>query len=181
MKITVFLGSSCGNDPVYEQAAESLGKWIGASGHTLVYGGASVGLMGKLADAVLSQHGKVIGIMPEFMVDGHKNHESLTEFHVTKDMAERKKILLEEGDACVAMPGGPGTLEEISDAISSVRLGLIHEPCLLYNLNHYYDPLKKLLENMIDNGFVQKEELADVFFPENLQEIEQILNDRQDL
>lgn len=176
MKITVFLGSSCGNDPAYEKAAAELGTWIGENGHTLIYGGASVGLMGILANAVLSHHGKVTGVMPQFMVDGHKNHSSLTEFRITADMTERKKILLEEGDAFIAMPGGPGTLEEISDAISSVRLGLMCKPCLLYNLHHYYEPLKGLFENMISSGFVRKEEIKEISFPENLKEIAGILN-----
>lgn len=175
MKITVFLGSSTGNSPVYEKAAEELGTWIGQNGHTLVYGGASVGLMGILADAVLSHNGKVIGIMPEFMIDGHKNHASLTEFRVAKDMAERKKMLLDEGDAFIAMPGGPGTLEEISDAISSLRLRLFDKPCLLYNLNHYYDPLKKMFKQMISSGFVQKEEISRVYFPTDLNEINDCL------
>lgn len=178
MNITVFLGSSAGNSPVYEKAAEELGAWIAEQGNVLVYGGASVGLMGKLADATLSHHGKVIGIMPAFMIDNHKNHPSLTEFHVTEDMSERKKMLLEEGDAFIAMPGGPGTLEEISDAISSVRLQLFDKPCLLYNLNHYYDPLREMFEKMKKAGFVQPEELREVYFPENLKEISACLKDR---
>lgn len=175
MKITVFLGSSTGNSPVYEKAAEELGAWIGDNGHTLIYGGASVGLMGTLADAVLAGHGKVIGIMPEFMVDGHKNHLSLTEFRIVKDMTERKKMLLEEGDAFIAMPGGPGTLEEISDAVSSVRLRLFDKPCLFYNIDHYYDPMKDMFEKMIEEGFVDRNEISQVSFPENPADIRNIL------
>lgn len=171
----MFLGSSKGNNPMYETAAQELGAWIGDHGHTLVYGGASVGLMGTLADAVLSHHGKVIGVMPRFMIDGHKNHPSLTEFRITEDMAERKKELLAEGDAFIAMPGGPGTLEEISDAVSSLRLRLFDKPCLLYNLNHYYDPLKEQFDRMTEAGFVQKEEIEKVGFPETLEEIENSL------
>lgn len=178
MKITVFLGSSTGNSPVYEKAAEELGAWIGDHGHTLVYGGASVGLMGILADSALAHRGRVIGIMPAFMVDGHKNHLSLTEFRIVKDMTERKKMLLEEGDAFIAMPGGPGTLEEISDAVSSVRLQLFDKPCLFYNLRHYYDPMKAMFEKMNEEGFVDQNEIRQVSFPENPDEISSCLKEQ---
>lgn len=154
MNITVYLGSSYGNDNSYADACHDLGTWIGKNGHTLVYGGAAVGTMGILADAVIDNGGKVIGIMPRFMINGKKNHTHLSEFIVTEDMSERKKKMMQMGDAFIAMPGGPGTLEEISEVISASRLHLIDKPVFLLNLNHYYDSLKKQFDVMRKAGFL---------------------------
>ncbi len=172
MKITVYLGSSFGNDKCYGEACRKLGTWIGSNGYTLVYGGAAVGTMGILADSVLETGGKVTGIMPRFMINGKKNHTHLNTFIVTEDMSERKKKMMELGDAFIAMPGGPGTLEEIPEVISASRLHLIDKPVFLLNLNHYYDPLKKQMDHMHQAGFLNEDECRDVYFESTLEDIE---------
>jgi uncharacterized protein (TIGR00730 family) len=170
VKIAVYLGSHTGKDPLFVQSAKDLGTWIGSHGHTLVYGGAAVGMMGVLADACQASGGRIIGVMPAFMKDGKKNHTGLDQFIETPDMSSRKQKMLDLSDACIAMPGGPGTLEEVSQVISAIRLGLKKEPCLLLNLNGFYEPLKKQFSTMKDNGFVEESEMKDVHFFNTVQE-----------
>ena len=123
MNITVYLGSASGNHPGYAQEVIKLGTWIGKSGHRLIYGGSRIGLMGELAEAVLQAGGEVIGIEPGFFVDSCLQHDGITQLIVTETMAERKEKLIAYGDAYIAFPGGTGTLEEISEVMSQVRLG----------------------------------------------------------
>ena len=175
MNITVYLASSTGNDPKFESAVKELGTWIGASGNTLVYGGSKTGLMGELAQSVLQAGGKVIGVEPQFFVDEEYQYEGLTQLIVTKDMAERKTKMIELGDAFIAFPGGTGTLEEISEIMSKVSLKQLAAPCILYNLNGYYDHLKALLAHMIDMGLSTPERQEGIYFAEMLDDIRAIL------
>ncbi len=175
MNITVYLGSMEGNLPEFAEAICALGTWIGESGNNLVYGGSKSGLMGMIADSVLAAGGKVYGVEPEFFMEAEFQHEGLTELTVTKDMAERKKLLIEKGDAYIAFPGGTGTLEEISEVMSMVSLKHIEKPCILYNLNGYYDDLKRLLEHMVETGLSSSERLEGISFAGNLQEIQEII------
>ena len=144
MNITVYLGALEGNDPALAEAVKELGTWIGKSGNSLVYGGSKSGLMGKLAESVLNAGGQVTGVEPQFFIDEEVQYEGLTELIVTKDMTERKNKMIELGDAFIAFPGGTGTLEEISEVISKVPLKQLDAPCILYNLNGYYDSLMAL-------------------------------------
>ncbi len=178
MKITVYLGANEGNDPALKIAVQELGKWIGESGRTLVYGGSRTGLMGELADSVLKTGGKVIGVEAQCFVDEDVQHEGLTELHVAQTMAERKTKMIELGDAFVAFPGGTGTLEEIAEVISKVSLKQLDAPCILYNLNGYYDSLKALLEHMIAKDLSSEERQRGIYFAQNLEEIQAILSDR---
>ena len=114
MKITVFCGANNGGNEAYKENAIELGKWIADNNHTLVYGGGKVGLMGVIADTVLENNSEVIGIMPQFLVDREISHTGITEFIIVDDMSIRKDKLVDLGDVFVALPGGPGTLEEIS-------------------------------------------------------------------
>lgn len=176
MKITVYLGSNSGKDPIFEQTAAQLGDWIAQEQHTLVYGGARLGLMNIVAEHVLSHGGEVIGVMPTFMIDAARQRNDLTELIVTKDMSSRKKKMMDLGDAYIALPGGPGTLEEISEVISSSRLGLLQKrPCMCLNLHGYYDVFAKMLEQMHALGFVETAELQYVFFPKSIEEVAQIM------
>ena len=175
MNITVYLASSTGNDHKFEAAVKELGTWIGASGNTLVYGGSKTGLMGELAQSVLQAGGKVIGVEPQFFVDEEYQYEGLTKLIVTKDMAERKTKMIELGDAFIAFPGGTGTLEEITEIMSKVSLKLLQAPCILYNLNGYYNDLKALLARMIENGLSSRERQEGIYFAENLEDIKRIL------
>ena len=175
MNITVYLGANEGNDPALKQAVQELGRWIGESGNALVYGGSRCGLMGEIAESTLNAGGKVTGVEPEFFVQGELQHEGLTELIVTKDMTERKTKMIELGDAFIAFPGGTGTLEEISEVMSKVSLKQLAAPCILYNLNGYYDHLKALLAHMIDMGLSTPERQEGIYFADNLDEIRTIL------
>lgn len=177
MNITVYLGANEGNDPRLRKSVEELGTWIGSSGNALVYGGSKSGLMGAIADSVLQAGGKVTGIEPQFFIENELQHDGLTRLIVTKDMAERKAKMIELGDAFIAFPGGTGTLEEIAEVMSKVSLKHLDAPCILYNLNGYYDDLKALLLKMIDKGLSSKERQEGIYFAEDLDEIKRILNE----
>lgn len=118
MNITVYLGANKGIDDTFSIAVRELGKWIGANGHTLIYGGSKTGLMGELAESVLMEGGRVTGVEPQFFVEAEVQYDEITELIVTKDMTERKTKMIELGDAFIAFPGGTGTLEEITEVMS---------------------------------------------------------------
>lgn len=175
MNITVYLGAFEGKDPELAKAVRELGTWIGESGNSLVYGGSKSGLMGILAESVLAAGGKVTGVEPQFFMDEELQLDGLTELIVTKDMAERKAKMIELGDAFIAFPGGTGTLEEITEVMSKVSLKHLASPCILYNLNGYYDRLKELLAHMIAMGLSSEERQEGIYFAESLAEIREIL------
>ena len=175
MNITVYLGANEGNDYRLGEVVRELGNWIGTSGHVLVYGGSKSGLMGELAESVIETGGEAIGVEPQFFIDAAVQYEKLTELIVTKNMEERKTKMIELGDVFIAFPGGTGTLEEIAEVMSKVSLKHLEAPCILYNLNGYYNSLKELLEHMIEKGLSTKERQEGIYFAENLEEIKQIL------
>lgn len=175
MNITVYLGANEGNDPALHTAVEELGTWIGTSGNALIYGGSRSGLMGVIADSVLQAGGEVTGVEPQFFIESEFQHDGLTKLIVTKDMSERKNKMIELGDAFIAFPGGTGTLEEITEVMSKVSLKHLHAPCILYNLDGYYDDLKSLLNRMIEKGLSSRERQAGIYFAENLDDIKRIL------
>ena len=152
MNITVYLGANEGNDPSLRKTVRELGTWIGESGNRLVYGGSKSGLMGEIAESVLQAGGEVTGVEPQFFIDMEYQYDAITELIVTKDMTERKTKMIELGDAFIAFPGGTGTLEEIAEVMSKVSLKHLDAPCILYNLNGYYDSLKALLSHMTEMG-----------------------------
>ena len=176
MNITVYLGANEGNDPSLRKAVQELGTWIGNSGNTLVYGGSKSGLMGALADSVLDAGGEVIGVEPQFFILNEFEHKGLTKLIVTKDMSERKAKMIELGDAFIAFPGGTGTLEEITEVMSKVSLKQLDAPCILYNLNGYYDSLKALLDHMIEKELSSKERQEGIWVAKDFSEIKQFLN-----
>lgn len=178
MNITVYLGALEGNDPKLRQAVTELGNWIGDSGNSLVYGGSKSGLMGVVAESVLSHGGKVTGVEPQFFVDQGLVYDAITKLIVTKDMSERKTKMIELGEAFIAFPGGTGTLEEITEVMSKVSLRHLDAPCILYNLDGYYNSLKSLLEHMIDMGLSSEERQKGIYFVENLEQIKEILQGR---
>lgn len=176
MNITVYLGANEGNDPFLKEAVRELGAWIGTNGNTLVYGGSKSGLMGELAESVLQVGGKVIGVEPQFFIDAGFVYDEITELITTKDMSERKAKMIELGDVFIAFPGGTGTLEEITEVMSKVSLKHLDAPCILYNLNGYYDSLKQLLEHMIEMDLSSEEKQEGIYFAEDLEEIQRILD-----
>ena len=175
MKITVYLGANEGNDPCLRKAVEELGTWIGNRGHVLIYGGSQSGLMGILADSALKAGGEVTGVEPQFFIKNELQHDGLTKLIVTKNMSERKNKMIALGEAFIAFPGGTGTLQEIAEVMSKVSLKQVHAPCVIYNLNGYYDALKALLHHMMEKGLSSKERQEGIYFAENLDEIERIL------
>lgn len=176
MNITVYLGANEGNDSFLKEAVRELGAWIGTNGNTLVYGGSKSGLMGELAESVLQAGGKVIGVEPQFFIDAGFVYDEITELITTKDMSERKAKMIELGEAFIAFPGGTGTLEEITEVMSKVSLKHLDAPCILYNLNGYYDSLKQLLEHMIEMDLSSAEKQEGIYFAEDLEEIQRILD-----
>ena len=179
MNITVYLGANAGNDPALAEAVRELGSWIGANGHRLVYGGSRSGLMGQLAQSALDAGGTVTGVEPQFFVQQELQHDGLTELIVTKDMTERKTKMIELGDAFIAFPGGTGTLEEIAEVMSKVSLGQLDAPCILYDLNGYYDSLKALLAKMIEKGLSTPQRQQGIRFAANLEEITTIFHENK--
>ncbi len=177
MNITVYLGASIGKTDAYSKAAEELGSWIAANGHRLIYGGSKIGLMGVLAQAVLDGGGEVIGIEPEFFIEQEVQYDEITQLIAVKDMTQRKKLMIEMGDAYIAFPGGTGTLEEISEVISIAKLGLDEKKkkCILYNLNGYYDSLNAMFDKMVEEEFLKPHERALILGAKNIEEIAQLL------
>ncbi len=176
MNITVYLGASDGGNAKLGEAACELGTWIGRSGNSLVYGGSKVGLMGKLAQSALAAGADVTGVEPQFFIDQDAQLDGLTRLIVTQNMAERKAKMIELGDAFVALPGGTGTLEEITEIMSRAALELSDAPCIICNLDGFYDSLKALLDHMVQTGMTTPERLANITFANSIAEVEQVLS-----
>lgn len=154
--LAVFCGSSNGASNVYVEVAKKLGQELVKRDITLVYGGASVGVMGAVADAVLEAGGKVIGVMPSFLEKREISHKNLTELIVVDSMHDRKEKIAELADGFMALPGGPGTLEEFFEIFTWAQLGLHQKPCGLLNINQYYEPLIALFNHMSDEQFLHE-------------------------
>ena len=153
--ICVFCGSSKGKNPVYESAAVELGRIIADKGLTLVYGGGSIGLMGILADTVLKLKGSVTGVIPKFLYDLEVGHNGVSELIIVESMHERKAKMAEIADSFITLPGGYGTLEELSEIMTWVQLKLIEKPVGLLNLNGYYDHFISQLDHMVEESFLK--------------------------
>lgn len=175
MNITVYLGSASGRDPKFAREVIRLGSWIGGNGHRLIYGGSRIGLMGELAESVLQAGGEVIGVEPDFFVSSCLQHDGIDELIVTETMAERKAKMIEMGEAYIAFPGGTGTLEEISEVMSQIRLGHNRKPCVILNLDGYYEPLREMLDRMVLEEFLDKESRNRFLFARDVEEIARIL------
>jgi uncharacterized protein (TIGR00730 family) len=154
--LCIFCGSSKGNDPVYEETAEELAKIIVDEDLTMVYGGGSIGIMGVLADKILSMNGKVIGVIPRFLYDLEVGHDNVTELIIVESMHERKQKMAEISDGFLALPGGFGTLEEMGEILTWIQLKLIRKPIGLLNINGFYDEFLRMLDKMVESGFLKK-------------------------
>lgn len=155
--VVVYCASSHEIDESYFKAAERLGELLAENDVTCITGAGKQGLMGVLNDTILSHGGKVKGIIPEFMVNAGWCHDSLTETIITNTMHERKEQMARLSDAAIALPGGIGTLEELSEIITWKQLGLFKNPIILLNTNNYYEPLLAFFENMINQKFMNSE------------------------
>jgi len=158
--LCVYCGSNPGRQGIYLEAARELGRIMAERGIGLVYGGASVGVMGAIADAVLEAGGRAVGVIPESLVRKELAHGGLTELHVTGSMHERKRLMADRADGFLALPGGAGTLEEIFEVWTWAQLGDHRKPCGLYNVGGYYDGLAQFLDHAAGEQFLKPEHRA---------------------
>jgi uncharacterized protein (TIGR00730 family) len=154
-RVTVYCGSTNGNNPAFLAEARGLGAAIAAAGLGLVYGGANVGLMGAVADAALAGGAEVIGILPEVLVGREIAHKGLTRFELAATMHQRKARMVELADAFLVLPGGYGTFEELLEAVTWAQLGLHSKPCILINTANYWDGLLTFLDSAVEAGFLK--------------------------
>lgn len=154
--ITVFCGSSFGSDDVYKEQAALLGRTLTKQNIQLIYGGANVGLMGAVADGALNEGGKVVGILPHFLQSKEIAHNQLTELILVETMHERKTRMNDLCDGVIVLPGGYGTLEEFFEMITWAQLGLHQKPIGILNIDGFYDDLIKLVQTMVDKGFLKQ-------------------------
>ncbi|MFB2120870.1 TIGR00730 family Rossman fold protein [Parapedobacter sp. 2B3] len=155
-RITVFCGSSYGTERIYEEQALQLGKKLAAENIELVYGGANVGLMGKVADGVINNKGRAIGVLPHFLKDKEIAHKNLTELILVETMHQRKKKMDELSDGVIALPGGFGTLEELFEMLTWAQLGLHKKPIAVLNVNGFFDELLLFMKTMVKKGFLKQ-------------------------
>jgi uncharacterized protein (TIGR00730 family) len=157
MNVCVFAASSSRIDNIYSRAASELGTLLTESGMNIIYGGGGIGLMGKLADAALEKGGMVTGVIPGFMKAEGWGHPGVKNMIVTVDMGERKKLMFDRADAVVALPGGIGTLEELTEAITLKQLGIYKGPVIILNICDFYKSFLNFLDQLIEGGFLRLE------------------------
>lgn len=155
--ICVFCASGSGKHPIYGEAAFELGRKLAQKDIMAVYGGAKIGVMGKLAEGVLSEKGKIIGIIPEFLKKKEIAHDGLTELITVETMHERKALMQEKSDGFITLPGGFGTMEELFEILTWGQLGLHRKPVGILNVNRYYEPLIQLVDKMIEEGLLKED------------------------
>jgi hypothetical protein len=153
-RVCVYCGSSRNCDPVYLDAAARLGRELARNGVTIIYGGGAVGSMGALAEGALAEGGKVIGIIPGFMNELDWGHKGITELRVVRDIHERKRLMIQDANAVVALPGGSGTLDELLEAVSLKRLALFLGPIVVLNTRSYFENLLLVLERCVTERFM---------------------------
>jgi uncharacterized protein (TIGR00730 family) len=157
VNITVYCGAHEGRDPEFAKRAAELGRWMAEHGHRLVFGGGNFGMMGVISQAVVAAGGELTGVTPEFFVAADEVREDMTELILAKDMAERRYTMMDLADAFIALPGGTGTLDEITEVIATNRLGRlgeIYKPVMVYNVNGYYDHFIAQLQTAINEHFM---------------------------
>lgn len=165
--ICVFCGSSSGKDKTYETFAVNFAKEIVKNNLTLIYGGGNCGIMGIISDTIISNGGKVIGVIPKFLSDKNLGNNNITEMKIVKDMHERKKTMYEMADYFVALPGGIGTLEEIMEILTWKQLSLHKKPCALLNISNFFDYLVKFLQKAVNDGFMKQSHLDNLIVEDN--------------
>ena len=158
--IALYCGSRAGNHPIYRETAIHLARGIAEQNFGIVYGGASIGLMGQVADTVIEYGGEVVGVIPEFMLDYEIAHNTLTELHIVQNMHERKAMMAERANAFVALPGGFGTFEEILEIATWAQLNQHQKPMMLYNVNGFYDHMIAQLDHAVAEGFLPPQHRA---------------------
>jgi len=160
MRICVYCGSSPGLNPTFINAAKQFGEELAGRNVELVYGGSSLGIMGELANSVMVNGGKVIGVIPENLFSKEVAHTGITELITVRDMHERKSKMAELANAFVAMPGGFGTMEELFEIITWNQIGIIQKPIMLLNIDGFYDPLLLMIDKSAKAGFIREKNLG---------------------
>ena len=169
--VALYCGSRFGNNPIYKEKAIQLSESIAQKGFGIVYGGASIGLMGQVADSVIHAGGEVVGVIPEFMLDYEVAHSTLTELHVVRTMHERKAMMAERASAFVALPGGLGTFEEILEIATWGQLNQHQKPMLIYNVNGFYNALIAQLDHAVQEGFLPPQHRAKIIVCDHAHQI----------
>ena len=167
--LCVFCGSKNGNSPIYKEAAKKLGAQLAKNNIKLVYGGGSLGLMGKLSKSVHENNGHVLGIIPKHLLDVEGINENYGEILITNDMHTRKKTMYDNSDAFLCLPGGIGTLEEVSETITWFQLNITKKPIFFLNINGYWDKFRILLEQFVSQEFAHKDLLNYFIFFETVE------------
>lgn len=178
MNITVYCGALEGANPEYVNRARELGAWMAENGHTLVYGAGNAGMMGAVSDGVIENGGKVIGVTPNFFVRAEVTRDDLTELIVTENMNERKAVMIELGDAFIALPGGTGTLDEISEVIALKRIGKlgdINKPVMIYNVEGYYNRLFEYFDDMVASDYCEETDRKNIIEVRELSDIAEVM------
>lgn len=155
--VCVFCASTAGASPAYLEAANELGRRIARRGYGLLYGGATVGAMGAVADAALAAGGEVVGVIPDVIREREIDHKRLTELHVVRTMHERKALLSSRADAFLALPGGYGTMDEFIEIVTWAQLRIHAKPCVLVNIGGFWDGLLRFLDHTVREGFIVPE------------------------
>ena len=176
-RICVFCASSDGGSPIYRATAQAVGSLLAEQGIELIYGGAKVGLMGAVADAVLAAGGRVTGVIPEALVLKEVAHASLTELRIVHSMHERKALMASLSDGFIAMPGGFGTFEEFCEVLTWGQLGLHDKPCGLLNTAGYYDHMLQMFDHAVDEQLLKPENRAMVLASSDARALLQIMRD----
>lgn len=173
--IALYCGSRAGNDPIYLKTAIDLVQGLAEHHFGLVYGGASIGLMGQVADTMIAHGGQAVGVIPEFMLDYEIAHSHLTELHIVKSMHERKAMMAERASAFVALPGGLGTFEEILEVATWGQLNQHQKPMVLYNVKGFYNALIAQLDHAVLEGFLPPQHRAKLIVCDHAQQIYNVL------
>ncbi|MDZ7605184.1 MAG: TIGR00730 family Rossman fold protein [Cyclobacteriaceae bacterium] len=169
--ICVFCGSSLGFHPIYKKTAIDLGRMIAEEKLTLVYGGGSIGLMGVLANTVMENGGKVIGVIPRFLYDKEVGLDSVTQLIIVESMHERKQKMAELSNAFIALPGGIGTMEELFEIFTWSQLALIKKPVAILNVNSFFDQIIHFIDKMVQEGFLRHETANSLIHSGNVMEL----------
>ena len=169
--VGIFCGSSNGNSTSYMDAARHTGKWLAEQGIHIVYGGGRVGLMGAIADSALAHGGHVTGVIPKSLQEREIAHTGLSELYVVDNMHQRKSLMAELSSSFIALPGGAGTAEEIFEQWTWAQLGIHNKPCAFLNVNHFYNPLSVMVQQMVSEGFMKQDYADMLLFSEDLHDI----------
>ena len=171
MKIAIYLAANYGKDKTIIKETEKLGAWIGINKHTLVYGGSKTGLMLTLAKAVKENKGYIIGVEAKIFFEDNKGYDHCDEMYVEDSLLERKKRMMDIADCFIALPGGTGTLDEITEIMCLDKISNVHRPIFLLNINHFYDDLKNQLDKMVAYGYLSQSDRDLIKFPSDAEEV----------